>query len=713
MSERNALLFPFQEDLWQQLIRESAPTLFPQIGNLKFLGPGMVDSFSDDPEDSDSHDFLNSILGKGASNDELIEWHDLIRASSRLASRKRSLTLHALDHPEKRHASSSVDISLTSSAPTPEEIVVTSFLAYRLHKWPDGNAPGRKKKDRVLERDKWLSEASNLLTVAGFPIAVQIHSHPNPDRLLKRLAGDRKASTIHKRVLVLRKVVNWMQSSFNIHWPRTWMDIVDYLNDLADQPCGPSVPQSVLNGIDFLESMAGLLEESRLARHPLVIAASRDIKMQVSMAKGMPRITRRAPPLLLAMVVSLEFMVMDVHKTLYARIYCWTRLLRHWCLLRWSDLLNTPPHLARLRGSGVSAYLELTITQTKTTGPGRKVETVFAYCSGKAFISESEWLITGWTLFTKANLGLPERPFWLPLPDRLQQKFSMAEPSYSDAVSMTRRCFSDLPLCRCLRGIDDGVVRWQVVEEDGSIVPLFFLGFHLFWREHGDRSTLKNWALILKHSKTVQDMLGRWSPEGSDVYIRTARITTLDTQAEIALQVREGRLLKKLGEIDTTDKMVDFLRLKNVPDITITTQVSRFSMAFPPIRTWDDEDDGFGEADDDEFFASPPPQPTPDSEDEPSDLRESVEGEFVVCFKANRTIRTLHRVGSCWRRPGVHFQQFKTLDRNFVLDGKCHDEYNRMCRDCFKPSKQGGQQNIMQAPEEDDSSSSSSGSSSS
>ena len=55
-------------------------------------------------------------------------------------------------------------------------------------------------------------------------------------------------------------------------------------------------------------------------------------------------------------------------------------------------------------------------------------------------------------------------------------------------------------------------------------------------------------------------------------------------------------------------------------------------------------------------------------------------GSWVV----NDSRKTLHRIGSCWRQPGVHFKRFTILDPCEVADPHAtSDLYSRLCCDCF------------------------------
>jgi hypothetical protein len=59
-----------------------------------------------------------------------------------------------------------------------------------------------------------------------------------------------------------------------------------------------------------------------------------------------------------------------------------------------------------------------------------------------------------------------------------------------------------------------------------------------------------------------------------------------------------------------------------------------------------------------------------------------VEGTWVVSCMANTKGRTLHRVGRCWRRPGVHYARF-TILTEADMEEKQVGAYHKVCRDCY------------------------------
>jgi len=52
-------------------------------------------------------------------------------------------------------------------------------------------------------------------------------------------------------------------------------------------------------------------------------------------------------------------------------------------------------------------------------------------------------------------------------------------------------------------------------------------------------------------------------------------------------------------------------------------------------------------------------------------------GRRVVSVSSSGTVKTLHEVGKCFRRPGVHYRQFTFLDENE------RGEYHQVCKQCF------------------------------
>ena len=64
-------------------------------------------------------------------------------------------------------------------------------------------------------------------------------------------------------------------------------------------------------------------------------------------------------------------------------------------------------------------------------------------------------------------------------------------------------------------------------------------------------------------------------------------------------------------------------------------------------------------------------------------------GHYVLALRAQAGFKTLHRVGSCWRRPGVDYGRFQDL--GVALPSP--ERYSSACKTCF------GRAGILQTDE--------------
>jgi hypothetical protein len=211
---------------------------------------------------------------------------------------------------------------------------------------------------------------------------------------------------------------------------------------------------------------------------------------------------------------------------------------------------------------------------------------------------------------------------------------------------------------------------------------LLFPGVQAWWTEHGDRATLVNWLYVLLEPKDTRDAVGRWSPSGSDEYIRTSKAVILVAQRKVASMIRQGHADAIIaGEEEILEKLKLFLTSRGLTGEAIESQCSRLrtrkdymvsSYAVVPdaeIEAWD----GFGDlamaadvdTDEDLFLPSP-----------------LAPGQIVIS-KAGGKRQTLHQVGRCWRVPGVHYLEYETLSESDLSTVPKDLGYQRICRDCF------------------------------
>ena len=61
-------------------------------------------------------------------------------------------------------------------------------------------------------------------------------------------------------------------------------------------------------------------------------------------------------------------------------------------------------------------------------------------------------------------------------------------------------------------------------------------------------------------------------------------------------------------------------------------------------------------------------------------------GTFVVSHTEKGKCRTLHCVGRCFRKPGVHYAHFEVQDAAETLEAVNIDLYERVCKCCYPPA---------------------------
>ena len=727
--------------VWHGQIKQLAPSLAPSFIGSGFDDPGFVDSFSDQVHDWDlMRETLSALLGRRPTLDEQQEWVDLVTSSSRAAISKRQRTLHALDDPawrrlpDKRPIEEDIIEELKSmKADQAQTVALRTNFKYVV---PSKARKEKTPETEILLREKLMIEISEIVFLSNMPMSRRIGQKDFPTSLIVRLAGGRRSGTLRKHVRALRRLVTWCQSVLTRSFPETWEDIARYMEDLATIPCGPTVPRTTMKALQFVEEVGGAKEGDRMSQDPSLVKVCQDITVEIRKKRGGS--VRKAPQPPLAEVLALEANVGNGFLPVYLRLYSWTKLNRIWGATRWSDLLFAPPRLARLTAEG----LKITVTQTKTTGPGKKVELIYVYVSANAYIHVNDWLETGWRLFNE--MGNKERDFWLPLPTKSLEAFSHHKPKFSDGIATTRQMMGELTTWRAVQLKDSQQLEFEpLLRKDGQNELLFEHLAQLFWTEHGDRSVLVNWAMVLGFPKETRQLLGRWTPDSADEYLRTQRMITMRTQAAIAQRIRRDESLDCLGEVDLWADFRDWAKSKEFPDRVIEKQITKLRLAFagssstkpapdpPPPgdsrhddeKDWYDagganEDsrdpagvgvlfdpvgDGYGvwvgsdsqpEVQDDLDYLEVPAPPAPVRRDWDTDtevetavpktgIPEEKDGSFVISQTSSGKAKTLHRLGKCWRRPGIDYSYYAILDTAETLEAANEAGYTKVCKDCY------------------------------
>ena len=215
-----------------------------------------------------------------------------------------------------------------------------------------------------------------------------------------------------------------------------------------------------------------------------------------------------------------------------------------------------------------------------------------------------------------------------------------------------------------------------------------------FWTGHSARATLSSWAASLGISKSRRDFIGRWRPEDSDQYVRTAMDILKDLHEEVASKIRQDEDGDVCHEQGLFKELEAYCAERGVQDEAIKVMVSRLSTgrrlrAVDELEEAEHHDFPGLSSSEDELQETGGTDGTQDLETQvlnQSQFTGLSEGCYVVSQTKAGASETLHQVGKCWRRPGVHYRRFIVLDSFDEVMANLFEKkqlYGRVCRECF------------------------------
>ena len=651
---------------WQREAQQLAPTTF-QL--LRCRGLSEASSFEalDDLGPAELIEAWTELLGTAPDADQYTEFSELVLAAGSHAMKKRRLVNQSLSRPELREKQVVVEV-----------YTVREQLLGRLSKknLPPSEYPTsstRKREDKDALRKKLADKIGDVILECSFPASQFVRESQAPERLLARFGAGRRVSTLQQRLRTFQKMRGWMMVSFGKPFPSRPAELLDYILDRGEEPCGPSVPQDILTMIAFFEDVGGRDPADKLGTNKMIRAVSDDLRLDLA-ANRPPRAKKKAHQVLVAVVAAWELMVCNVETGNYVRTYVWVRLVMIWAALRTGDLAGIPAMQLAMSNGNLSGKIVL----SKTTGAGKKVtETVF-HVSSEAWLAAPDWLEKGWGVFCESR---GERPFLLALPSQDFMSMSQKEPSYVQMCTSWRKLFSETgtPVYR-----DDGDDLWGNLCLSGA--PLLLPGCHTFWTGHSSRCTLATWAACIRIEKSRRDYVGRWRPSESDEYVRVSREVVWSVQQEVATAIRnsggtdicfeEGVLCALQRHCEdmglSTEEIIDM-------NATLMTIRSILPKSVPAPQVLLVAPGSVVMVDDGEQDQGS--QTGTDSEEVVLSA-----GAWTVSCKRSGAAETLHQVGKCWRTPGVHYRRFIVLDNEEIVENKKNTNlklYSRVCRECF------------------------------
>ena len=523
------------------------------------------------------------------------------------------------------------------------------------------------------ERERLSNDLVSLLRKIGWLVKKDSEELLLSQRwLLRRHSMGRRPSTLRQHVRLGRKLASYVKMSYGVPWFREPSDVMEYVAQRLEEPCGKSVPSSILATLRFLEESAEIPESQRLSMDGALRNFFAEINRHPSWAEGNPRSSAKRLPV--SVVVSWEKVVTSDDEKPYVRVYAWFKLVKFWAALRWDDTLGIPPSLVELRED---RGMRGKIVRSKTTGEGRRVDTQEFFVSKDCWLLSPTWMVTGWKIFKEmgrafGNLG---RDFLLPRPDKHLRGFRGSMVRYSEALSMSRALLNLSTVC-AVHSEHNGRLLLTLPDSSG------------FWSEHSERVTVISWAAAVGVNPEARKRWGRWKPSTDEEYAKTSLTLVFEGQRLLAEKVRDNMELQDIVEDDEVLRdLAAWLSFRGYGEKEVQEQMIRLMMRRGP--RWR-RSDGFGPVE----RTSPleidqvgsPTEPVPEEGAGLSDLlvddageMEVSRGTFVLSVVGRSKRRTLHQVGACYRIPGVHYKDFLVVgeSRPQLQPGE------KLCSSCF------------------------------
>ena len=497
--------------------------------------------------------------------------------------------------------------------------------------------------------------------------------------LAKRHAMGRRPATLRQHVRLGRKLVNYAKHSYGVGWFKEPSDVMEYVAQRLEEPCGKSVPGSIWSTVRFLEESAEVPEAERISKDGSLKNFFAEVSRHPSWAESNPRSSAKV--LCLSAVLAWEKVVVAAEEKAYIRVFAWFKLIKLWAALRWDDTMGIPPSSIDFKdGKGLRGH----IMRSKTTGEGRRVDIQDFYVSAEAWLQWPYWLKTGWEIFVDMGqrFGNQGRDFLLPRPDKHLAGFRGSMVRYAEAMSMARAL---LNLAK-VASVENGQLGSLLVTlQDTSG----------FWSEHSERVTRISWAAALGVDKEIRKRWGRWQASTDEEYVKTSLTMVFEGQKTVAERLRSN--MHKVDEIEDDSVLLElaaWLCSRGYGESEVQLQVRRLMTRKGP--KWRMAD-GFGPKESRAVASSPsvrspspllfPTEPAPDlqpdhlAEDmiEDNNAMEIGRGTFVLSVVGRSKKRTLHQVGACYRMPGVHYKEFVVVgDTRPTLEPN-----EKLCTSCF------------------------------
>ena len=540
------------------------------------------------------------------------------------------------------------------------------------------------------------------------PIVKIARASSNPEGIWARAGGGRRPSTLHQRRGAWKKVREYYWTRFRKYWMPGAVYFLDYLNMRAAEPCARSVPVGAIAALAVLEDCGGWEKPDRISLSTVVKGTVRDATGELARRLGL-RAIKRASRILVMVEIAMELYQGQAWRLPFKLWWCRIVLAMIWGGLRLSDHGGMPPNEVRYGARGLSAKL----LETKTTGPGYRVEELMVWICREAYFVDPSWE-EGFAASTKAYAT--EREFLVTVPKKdFEGHHAEARVDWARGTGLLHALLAELPL----PVFDEDAGVWTASPDQKLFTEAALAGV-AHTTVHSPRNAVISRAAMLGWSKDDRRMAARHKPEASEEYVRTQRAITERMQTSIAERVR----LHGPGSPDVFDEeaaledLGKFLTEREVPPEAVKEQLERLryfdpwrresTVLAPRARNTPGGAAG-GAAVRPELLAVPGEPQTAAATGAPAEGGGADDGEEdaevdgekkwsspaggledldlsdvelpadPVGYVVTKPRLTLHYVGACWRRPYVDYYAFE----EFGLAPDREVQYVRHCSQCW------------------------------
>ena len=386
------------------------------------------------------------------------------------------------------------------------DVVLQSRVSKSTYRYVNAN-PGASKSDmESTAREYWLSVLVMYLEESDLPICRVAASTTDPGAILRRSFGSRRMKTLRNRARAWKKVRSWLIMIKDRPFPIDVSDMLDFLLFLVQEEASRTRIVEVSGALAVLEEAGQVAQDDKISECSIWKQAVNSRLCEIEQGGCA---VKRAPPMSVATLVSLELFIADQSKSLYSRAIAWIILLCTWCCMRLSDLEGLDPQRILLSSRGLRAVL----IRTKTTGPGKRVKETPIYLARRISFTGTDWLKLGLDIWD--GFEMKSRDYFVFAANK-----TFDNPVFRYASVETVAQYVRFVLSLLMVPAKQMTGGWRLKE-----IPLFDGNGEIFWSGHSMRHFLPSVAASVDIGKEQRDYVGRWhvNQHQSADYVHTSR----------------------------------------------------------------------------------------------------------------------------------------------------------------------------------------------